>query len=69
MLDVIATPVTPLTIVADCLQGSNTKKLRLHSEYTADGKVSTTIKLYHNDKLIDTYWGLPQALEAYNNIK
>lgn len=44
------------------------KNLFLETKFTEEGKPSTVIILTHLGVKIDSYWGLPMAIEAYNRI-
>ncbi len=54
-----------------CLVASDTtsnKNLFLETTFSTEGKPSTTLTLYHMGRKVDSYWGLPMAVEAYNKI-
>jgi hypothetical protein len=44
------------------------KKFVLRTEFTAEGKCSTVIILFHKKKRVEAYWGLDKAIEDFNKL-
>lgn len=59
--------VSESTIASQAGKGG-AKSLRIRSTFTAEGKISSTLAIYRKEEKIDEFWGLPQAIEAYNKL-
>jgi hypothetical protein len=46
----------------------HSKRIDLVTEFSAEGKCTTMFEVYNGSEMIASVWGLPKAVEYYNNI-